>query len=363
MKKQHFFLILALFCGLIALYAAAAGGGAHAQEQPGREKGEVHSLFAVSPDSSLLAYMAALGDEKQIRICSWDGIRERSLVYLKSGSVTELQWTPDGEAILYLYDPLGKDNYHLFRTDLNKGITENLTPCEAPVMSVLPYSQADPAELLVLVKNKGRDDVYRISLKKKTFLCDTANPGDVAAWLADNRLQVRCAEKRDAGGNVELMVRDDVSRPWRSLMKWQSRYPFEGAKAFSSDNSKIFIVQEKGIGASAVFLADVRTGKKVEIFESRSAPINGMTVDPKDLFIEAASTLDRAHTVWHPLNVEAATHYRIITKITAADSFFITSRSADNLRWVVKFLQEEGAFRYYLYDCASRKSRFLSEGS
>ena len=70
---------------------------------------------------------------------------------------------------------------------------------------------------------------------------DTENPGDVAAWNADNDLQVRAAQVMTADGSTIIRVRNEVNSPWRELIQWGPDETFGGVFGFTPDNRKLWV--------------------------------------------------------------------------------------------------------------------------
>ena len=94
------------------------------------------------------------------------GGRHLQLVTQQSRSVSEYWWQYDSQHLLYLHDPDGAENWHLYQTDLKGFNTRDLTPFHGVQARLIAYRAQAPDQMLIALnlQNRSRHDLYRLSL-------------------------------------------------------------------------------------------------------------------------------------------------------------------------------------------------------
>jgi hypothetical protein len=64
--------------------------------------------------------------------------------------------------------------------------------------------------------------VYHLDLTSGALRLTAKNPGHVASWITDSRLQVRGALAATPGGGFDLLIRDHQHADWRTLLTWDA---------------------------------------------------------------------------------------------------------------------------------------------
>jgi hypothetical protein len=86
---------------------------------------------------------------------------------------------------------LDHENWHLYGVDLPSGNVRDYTPFQGVRADLIGEHPDVRDQVLVQLNLRKRDlmDVYRLTLSTGALTLDTENPGDVAAFIADHKLQ------------------------------------------------------------------------------------------------------------------------------------------------------------------------------
>ncbi len=311
------------------------------------------SSVSISPDGQRIASVEKRGSKECIRISKAPRLNGKEIAAFNVGMIGSPRWCYDGKHILFFYDRTRNGNGHICCADLDSGKTRDLTPEVTTTAALLALSPDVPDEALILIQQSRNacSDVYRIDLRKGTCSIDSRNDGTVVTWLSDRMLQVRGAIKDDGKRCCTLEIRDTPSSAWHKLMQWKRNSAAGESAAFSHDGKKLYIVAPGSKGPQSVLLVDCATRKRTELFDGKGENISGFKLTTDGRALEAVSLLKRAHITWKAVDSKMVPVYENLRKLYEADTFSIESRSSDNALWIVEYMQEDGQYRIYLYNC------------
>lgn len=220
-------------------------------------------LPLISPDGKMLAYLAP--DQKDV-INVWvrtlGQTDDHVITSDKKRRIYSYEWQQDSAHILYLQDNDGDENFHVYQTDLKGMNTRDLTPFKDVQAQQFAPRFTDPKfpnQVLATMNIRDRHlhDVYQIDLSTGAVQLDTENPGDVAAWTADNDMRVRVAQILLPDGGTEIRTRDSGSGCWRTFQKWGPDETSGGVAGFSPDNRKMWVISSVDANAARLLEADI----------------------------------------------------------------------------------------------------------
>jgi hypothetical protein len=151
----------------------------------------------LSPDGLLLAYLAP--DDRDV-LQIWVrtlGLDDDRCVSKAQRPVQFYGWCWDSKTIFCFPDIDGDENWHVNAIDLETESVRDLTPWQGvrcyPELTMT--SPARPNEMLapLNVRDRSQMDLWRIDLTTGAAVLEVENPGDVAWWIADDELVVRCS--------------------------------------------------------------------------------------------------------------------------------------------------------------------------
>jgi dipeptidyl aminopeptidase/acylaminoacyl peptidase len=313
----------------------------------------------ISPDGRLLAYLAPDGGVLNVWVRTMGKTDDRVVTNDRKRGIRNFFWQPDSRHVIYLQDEAGDENWHVYQTSVETKQTRDLTPFKGVQTQIVSVDPNFPDEMLVAVNDRDKrlHDVYRVDLKTGKATLDTQNPGDVAGWTADNKMQVRVAQIFLPDGGNEIRIRDDAKSQWRTLTKWGADESFGGVAGFSPDDKKVWMVSSVGANAARLIEFDLATGKETVVAEDKQYDVNNMMIHPRTRRLEAVEFV-RARSEWQPIDPAVRADFAALSKVRDAD-FFVGSRTLDDKTWIVSFVEDDGPVYYYAYDRPSKKATLL----
>ncbi len=313
----------------------------------------------VSPDGRRLAYLAPDEGVLNVWVRTIDQDDDHVLTSDRKRGIHSYRWQPDSTHILYAQDVGGNENFHLFQTDLETRTTRDLTPFENVRAQIIAVHPSHPDFMLVALNRRNPQlfDVFRLDFKTGELELDTENPGDVAAWSADNNFQVRASTCVTTGGFQEIRVRNDVDSDWKPFQKWGPDEVMGGIAGFSPDNSALWLISSVDANTARLLEVDIATNHGRVIAEDPHHDVAGALENPRTHRLEAIAFV-RAKVEWQFLDPEIQQDFETLARQHEGE-LSIVSRSYDDGYWVVAYAADTAPSTYYLYDRAAKTTSFL----
>jgi dipeptidyl aminopeptidase/acylaminoacyl peptidase len=313
----------------------------------------------IAPDGTQLAYLAPVNGVLNVWIRTLGQNDDRPVTDDTKRGVHVFAWQYDSRHILYAQDADGDENWRLYQTDIASRQTRNLTPFEKVQASIVAYEWDKPDILLVQMNQRDESlfDVYRLDLATGKLEMDTENPGDVAAWHADNDLQVRTAQIMTADGSTVIRVRDDANSPWRELMQWGADETFGGVFGFTPDNRRLWVATSLNANAARLLEVDIANGAQKVIASDPQFDVSGMEIQPTTNKLQMARFV-KQRTSYEFIDPEIKQDYERLQKAHSGDIVGL-SRSLDDTKWVVTYSRDNGPTRWFLYDRTAKSASLL----
>jgi dipeptidyl aminopeptidase/acylaminoacyl peptidase len=313
----------------------------------------------ISPDGKLLAYLAPHEGVLNIWVRTVGQADDRVVTADKKRGIRFFAWQHDGESLLYIQDQDGDENFHVYQTHLKTRSTRDLTPYPGARAQNLMADPRFPGELLVGLNLRDRrlHDVHRINLRTGKVELDTENPGDVVAWVTDNRFQVRIAQALRPDGGMVIRIRDDTRSPWRTLTEWGPDESFGQVVGFTPDDKGVWLISSVGANTARLVELELTGGKTSVLAEDPQYDVSSVLIHPKRRTLEAVQ-FHRARQEWTVLDKTLLPDFGALRQAREGD-FYVASRDLEDQTWVVAYLVDDGPVSYYAYDRATRKASLL----
>ncbi len=313
----------------------------------------------LSPDGKRLAWLAP--DPKnvlQVWVKTIGGSDDKMMTADKKRGIRFFEWANDNRTLLYQQDNDGDENFHVYGVDLPTGNVRDYTPIEGVRAAVSAADPAFPNEVLIEMNARNRQlmDVYRLNLATGGLVLDTENPGDVAGWGADAKLQVRAAQIATPDGGTEIRIRDDVKSPWKTLLKVGPEEILE-FQSFSTDGKSVYLKSSIGSDTARLVLRDLATGKEKVLAVAEGVDAGDILVNPRSHVAEAVS-FTPGRTTWKVLEPSVQADFDAIGKLAAGD-FAVVSRTDKDDAWLVAFTSDRGPVSYWKWDRAAKKGTLV----
>jgi len=317
------------------------------------------SAPAISPDGSLLAYLAPDQGVLNVWVRTLGKTDDRVVTSDRKRGIRNFEWQYDSRNILYAQDKDGDENWHVYQTNIASKQTKDLTPFEKSRADLLSFEPGYPDT--VLIQSNQRDakvfDVYRMKLKTGEMTLDTQNPGDVQGWTADHDLQIRAAQVTTDDGGTLIRVRADVKSPWRELIKWGPEETLGNVVNFTPDNKSLWIITSLDANAARLISVDLATGKRTVVAEDPHFDVADTVEQPKNHQLQAVVFL-RERRDFQIVDQDLQADFDALHKVRDADISNI-SRDLKDDKWIVTFEGDDSPVYYYVYDRATKNATML----
>jgi dipeptidyl aminopeptidase/acylaminoacyl peptidase len=268
-------------------------------------------------------------------------------------------WARDGRHLLYVQDVGGDENWRLYDVDPQSLARRDLTPFDKIHATIIGTSRRRPDEVLVGINadNPQLHDVYRLRLSSGELVKEIENPG-YAGWVADEDLVVRCAIEPEPDGSFNVLVRDAVEDPFRSLLS----IPAEDATStdvvsFSGDGRSLLMISSAGSDTGRLTRVDLASGSAQVLAADPEADVTGVMLHPDTRDPQLVMILkDRMSYV--VLDDAVAADLDAVRDLHPGDPSF-SGRDDDDRTWLIAFNVDAGSVTYFIYDRAAKTGRVL----
>jgi dipeptidyl aminopeptidase/acylaminoacyl peptidase len=308
----------------------------------------------ISPNGRHWAYLAP--DEGVLNV--WvgpEGGAARPLTQDRGRGIRHFLWAEDQRSILYIQDKDGDENWHLHQTDVETGVTRNLTPLPGVQAQIVATEPRFPDEILVALNDRDprAHDVYRINLKTGERLFEARNPGDVIGWLPDAAFRVRAAKAMRPDGGSVLRVRDGDA--WHDFLSCGPDDQI-GAHGFSPDGRSLYVESSVDRDTTALLELPLSGGPGKVLAEDPESDLGGALIHPREYRIEAVSfQVDRQR--WQVLDPALAPDFAAFASLDGDVS--IVSRDDADRVWYLLVNRPDRSPAFWRWDRQTRKARFL----
>jgi dipeptidyl aminopeptidase/acylaminoacyl peptidase len=315
----------------------------------------------ISPDGKRIAYLRP--DDKnvlQVWVKTIGQNDDQAITDDPKRGIRQYYWAYDNKHLLYVQDAGGDENFHLYGVDLATRKARDLTPFEGVRMQGLELESKFPDQVILGLnkRNKAVFDAYRLTLSSGDLKLDTENPGTIIGWTTDANFEVRAATAALPSGETQLKVRDKPGAEWKTIRTWSAEEQGSAA-GFGTDPNTLYVVGNHDANAVRLLKVDLATGKEEVVpgAEDKEYDIGGVMMEDKTR-LPVAVAFTKARTEWKALDPRYAGDLAALAKVRRGD-FTITSKTADDSKWLVSYTTDNGPTAYYLYDRPTQKSEFL----
>jgi dipeptidyl aminopeptidase/acylaminoacyl peptidase len=362
--------------GLAAWLLAAAAGPAIAQQAGEGEAAKAVAqtplipralLFGnpdkaatkISPDGKSLSYLASVDGVLNVWVGPVsDPAKATPVTHDKKRGIRFYFWAYTSGDILYIQDADGDENWHIYRADLARGRIDDLTPLKKVNARIQGVSHKFPAEILISLNDRDPKfhDVYRLNLKtgKRELLQQNDGFKEI---ITDDDYRVRLASKLEPDGS-NLYLEPDGKGGWKDFLRVPMADDLTTRLAgFDKTGGVVYLIDSRGRDTGAFTTLDLKTRQQSVVAADPRADASGVLVHPTERTIEAVSfPYERVRWVFKDPTVEA--DFKKLAKVSDGE-VSVASRTLDDKTWVVGFQTDNGPTRFYLFDRAAGKARFL----
>jgi dipeptidyl aminopeptidase/acylaminoacyl peptidase len=314
----------------------------------------------IAPDGKHLSYLAP--DERnvlQVWVRTVGKDDDHKVTDDKKRGIRIHFWAFAPNALLYLQDHDGDENFHLYAVDVESAKTRDLTPFPGVRAEVTGLDRHHPDEVLVSLNRRDPRlfDVYRLDLKTGEVKLDTKNPGNVLDWEADPDFHIRAAQAATPDGGSEILWRPDEKAEWKTAVKWGPEDADGRVIGFTADGKALWLESSEGRDTLALVRHNLETGNEEVIASDPRADAGATIFNPLTHTVEAVA-FNRERVHWKALDPKVGEDLEALKKAAPGEPAVI-SQDRDLKTWVVSYMSDLRSTEYYLFDRTDRKATRL----
>ena len=240
----------------------------------------------ISPNGNLWAYLAP--DEGVLNIWVGPEARDARPVTKDRGrGIRVFLWAEDERSLLYLQDANGDENWHLYQTDLESGVTRDLTPLPGVQAQIVATEPRFKDEILVALNDRDPKlhDVWRVNLKTGERTLEALNPGDAIGWLPDHDFKIALHKAMTPEGGTILRIKDGSG--WRDFLSCGPDDQL-GAHGFAPGGKSVYVESSIGRDTTALLEVPLEGGPGKVLAEHPESDLGAVLIHPRRYHAEAA---------------------------------------------------------------------------
>ena len=319
-----------------------------------------HSFVRISPDGRRVAFLAAVEGVLNVWVGPIDEPgAARALTRVADRNLGPgLIWLHNNRHVVYFREHGGDENWQVHRVDVETGASIALTPGPGVKSYVHQVSHHFPDELLIAHNERDKRffDIFRVNVATGQSTLLQANNGFVG-FFTDPRFRVRYAVRTTADGGWDYLQRG-ADGDWHLFAKIDmadamTTKPIE----ISDDGKELYWLDSRGRDTAAAVAQDLATGATRVLAEDAKADMVEMLLEP-GTERPIASACVHARTTWRVIDRAYTGDFANLAQTCDGDIKYL-GWSDDRQQAVAYFERDAGSGRFFHYDRAAKKARFL----
>ncbi len=312
----------------------------------------------LSPDGAWLSWLAPRDGVLNVWIAPRDDVGAARPITQDTGrGIRFFLWAYTNRHILYIQDTNGDENWRLYSVDVTTDAIRDLTPFAGVQVQLKHASHRHPTEVIIGLNNRDPQwhDLYRLNLLTGELALWEENNAYMDYQLDDDH-RLRLAYQMTPDGGIDIFRRaGEAWEAWSSIpaadMLTTSPVGFDKA------GTVLFFKDSRGRNTSAVVAIDLASDATSLLAEDAQADAQDVIVHPTEKNVQAVSFVYERKR-WQVLDPALAADLARLRTVADGD-IEIASRTLADDSWIVVYVIDDGAARYYLYDRARGDVRFL----
>ena len=316
----------------------------------------------MSEDGKHISYLAPLNGVLNVFVAPVDNpLAGKAITADTERGIRNYSWAQNSNNIIYSIDNKGDENFRLYSIDINTKENILLTPQEGIKASVIKKSKNFPDEILVQMNKRVPEyfDIYKINVKSGKAEIFFENKEKYISFIIDDNFKILFAYKMLPTGEGEIygFKNGNLLNPQLFQKIKTEDMLTTSLLHITADGKVLYAVDSSQRDKSALFEIDLSTQKRTLLYEDARADIDSCLVEPITKKIQAVS-IDYLQKEWVILDPQIKEDIKNLSKLNYG-TIEITSRVENDNKWIVVYMQDDGPYKYYLYDRATREIKFL----
>lgn len=319
--------------------------------------------FKISPDGKYISWLASYQNRLNIHIQVTGSAQSTRITHQSERDIPFYFWL-NNHQLAYLMDNAGDENEHLYITDIESGITSDITPFPNVKVGIVDELEDDPYSVLIQMNKRNAVffDVYKLNTLNGNLELVEENPGNITQWFTDHNGQIRLASTTD-GVNTSLLYRNEGKNNFETILTTNFK---EGIAPlfFDFDNKQIFALSNLGRDKMAIVKFDPATAKETEIlFAHDEVDIAGLHFSKKRKVITYAVCTTWKNEIHFFDAFTKAIFEKIKNQISYDAEIYLTAKSKEEDKFIVRTVSDRSLGNYYLLDVTTEKLTHLANVS
>jgi dipeptidyl aminopeptidase/acylaminoacyl peptidase len=260
--------------------------------------------------------------------------------------------------VLYINDQGGDENFLLYGVDVASGRLKNYTPFEKTRAEIVAISNQVHDRILVGLNNRDArwHDVHSLDLASGKLTLVLKNEG-YGGFEADGALTLRVAQQSRADGGADYFrLKDGVAEATPFVSVGYEDAQTTQPQHIAADGQTMYWTDTRGRDKAALVAQNLVTGTTTVVAQDARADIESALYDPQT-GVAQAYAVNYLKSEYVGLDAAIQTDLKRLQAATPGQ-FTITSRSADDNRWLVAMDPVTAPGSTWLYD---RRAQRLSK--
>ena len=311
----------------------------------------------ISPDGRHLSWIAPDEGVLNVFVAPRDAPDEAKAITRDRGrGVPDHAWAYTNRHVLHVQDVGGDENWQVLATDVESGVTTELSP-RGSLGQIVSLSARRPKHVLLAINERDPQhlDPWLVDLETGHREMLAVNDAGHAAFVADLDLKLRLAVKvTDDGGNEVLKLADDGTwTPWLTFGLEDS----DTSEPIGYEESGSFLATDSRGRDTSALVRHSPDGAMTLLFGSDDADVSEILVHPRDRTPLAVS-VNRFRPEWHALDPATGMELSVLGNELDGD-VHVASRTLDDRTWIVREARDAGPDKFWLRDRNERRTSFL----
>ncbi|MBN8522684.1 MAG: S9 family peptidase [Rickettsiales bacterium] len=316
----------------------------------------------MSEDGKYISYLAPLNGVLNVFVAPVDNpLTGKAITADTERGIRSYSWAKNSNNIIYSIDNKGDENFRLYSIDINTKESILLTPKEGVRASVIKKSKNFPDEILVQMNKRVPEyfDIYKINVKSGKAEIFFENKEKYLSFIIDDNFKILFAYKMLPTGEGEIysFKNGNLLNPQLFQKIKIEDMLTTSLLHITADGKVLYAVDSSQRDKSALFEIDLSTQKRTLLYEDARADIDSCLVEPITKKIQAVS-IDYLQKEWVILDPQIKEDIKNLSKLNYG-TIEITSRVGNDNKWIVVYMQDDGPYKYYLYDRVTGEAKFL----
>ena len=240
--------------------------------------------YRVSPDGKKLSWIESRNWQLKIYYKTIGTDDTRIINDQSRNSTNSSHWLQDNRHMIYAGDKGGNENFHIYMVDTEHPEKEpiDLTPFDGIRAWLHRTLQHDPEHIIIQHNRRSKAvfDLYKLNIKTRQEKLLAENPGNVTAWVTDDRGQIRgrvvksVDPKPDKKWTLEIK---SESGSWSKCISWDSEESV-AILGFTPDDKGLWLASNRNRDKISLTRLDIDTKIETVIYDEPGVDLDNVII-------------------------------------------------------------------------------------